>query len=98
MNEFLNVFNLFGIALAVLVPFIVQGIKAAYSYYNDGAPMPPKAIVVTVVIVCWFLLGLHAALFYKLLAEDAARYVLGGVLLPLSALGAYSGLKALRGA
>ena len=96
IGDFLGQYELFGLGLVVLVPFLVQGVKAAYAA-AFGKEMPAWGQIVTVIVVCWGLLAAHAVVTYSPQNTPYVKYTLAAVLLPLACMGAYSGAKALWG-
>lgn len=96
MEEFLDTFSLFDMALVALVPMIVQGIKAVYRWWYS-VEMPPRVAVGTVFVVSWVLLAMHALVAYAPGSDQYVKYALAAVLLPLTAAGVYGTAKAMAG-
>lgn len=93
MDDFLAQFNLFGITLIVLIPFVVQGLKKLYAMRN-GVEISGTGQVVLVIAVSEVLVGFTALVHWFPESEDIVRYVLAGILVPLSSAGGYSMFKA----
>lgn len=89
--DFLNSFALFGMGAVALVIAVVEGVKAVADQIKR--PLSPIACVVTAVVVSWVILGMIALDTYMPASEPYVRFTLAGILLPLGAMGLFSGAK-----
>lgn len=89
MQDFLDTFLLFGLPIAVLVPFIVEGLKKLF--------LPDDWAGLAAVVVAAVLVGLVGLINWHPELAPIVRYILGALLLGLSAAGLYSQKKQLTG-
>jgi hypothetical protein len=89
--DFLDNFTLFGMGGVVLVIAVVEGIKAVAQ--NIGKALTPVATVVICTLVSWGVLAMIEAVNYLPGSEPYVKGALAAILMPLSAMGVYSGIK-----